>query len=246
MKNNMKHPLVVTICAVLLLATSWQAQALSISLYNANNQQTEINNWINSLGGTTTLVEDFENLAPGWYQSLVTDVGTFNLTNNTLAGTGSSSYLNKVGGAGAFFELRDYDANGRFNTTAGGGQYLDSADITEFSLTLLDDTFNNLFFFMTDPSDVRALTTTTVGAISESVEYREADGSLWFVGIDAGDEFISEILWTATYNGSGYTNDGFGLDDFGTVAAPVPEPSTLILLGAGLVGVGLIRRRKNK
>ncbi len=49
----------------------------------------------------------------------------------------------------------------------------------------------------------------------------------------------------AVYSGSDY----FGLADntiFVGTASAVPEPSTIILLGAGIAGVGLIRRRLKK
>lgn len=251
MNDFIKKRMLLAFSFAFSVVVAGQAQALTISIYSAS-QQTEIDNWIASVGGNAIVIEDFETVQTGWYDHLTTAVGNFTLTDNTLAGTGSTSYATQVGGEGTFFELRDYNADGRVNTTEGGTNYLDTADITELSLDL-NAGFNNLFFYLSDPSDIRAMTTTSAATAgtdtaSEDLNYKLPNGSLWFVGIDAGDEYLANITWSATRNGEGYTNDGFGLDDFSTVnKANVPEPSTALLLATGIIPlIGSRLRRKRK
>ena len=50
-----------------------------------------------------------------------------------------------------------------------------------------------------------------------------------------------------TFNDSGSNEeDGGTPQDFNSVPVPVPEPSTLLLLGSGLIGLGAYVRRKFK
>lgn len=212
--------------------------ALTISAIQSSDTSS-ISDWISGLGGNVVVLEDFENETTGWYESLVTSVGTF--TAGGESGLGATSYnaSNDPDSGEPWFSIRDQAWYGRGNTTTtdNASQYLDSGDITELSLDI-DDNLDiyNLFFFLQDPSDVRARTTVE----SESVEYDFSglsNGSLWFIGIQS-DNVLSSITWSTSNR-----NDGYGLDDFSTVA-PVPEPATMLLLGVGLVGLAGVGRKK--
>ena len=57
----------------------------------------------------------------------------------------------------------------------------------------------------------------------------------------AGFQGISALVITQTVSAAGI---GFGFDDLTLEAVTIPEPGTLALLGIGLLGMGLSRRRK--
>ncbi|MCI5166512.1 MAG: PEP-CTERM sorting domain-containing protein [Candidatus Electrothrix sp. GM3_4] len=231
-KNLAKKSLVPAFASALLILAAGQAQAvLSIN--------------ITAGGGTGpgVMLEDFEDVAAGWYQNLATDVGTFTAVG--APGTGGTSY-NAVDPYGTgpstdpWFQIRDFDDNGRFNTTDPGEKYLDSADITGLSLNL-NPGYDYISFLITDPGDVQGITTlgghTNFSDLFAGIMPPLDNGSIFRVEI-SDNEFALTGLTFAVNN----THDGFGVDDFTTA---VPEPATALLLGAGLLPLmGFLRRKK--
>jgi hypothetical protein len=243
--NKLKFTM-MALALVLVASASAAPFELTISgpFYSVGDAEAARATWAGS--APWFVIENFESYAPNQnigFASLVSPLGTFQVD---PTGSGSNS-----GGTGAN-ELLLLDSSqtrfsGRYNTTPGGSQWLDSNDITNFTLDLTLPT-NSLFFFMTDVEDVGAagqLAITVQNSLTDSVEQifsmsQLGNGATYFVGIRA-EGVIQQLRWI-----NDQRNDGFGLDDFGTLLPEdpiVPEPSTYILLGSALLGAAFFRRR---
>jgi hypothetical protein len=244
-----KSRLTLMVLALVLVASASAATIeLTISgpYYNLAQAEAARAAWAGS--APWFVIENFEGYTASQdtgFASLFSPLGTFQVditgSGSNAAGTGDNEML--------LLDPSQTRFSGRYNTTPGGNQWLDSNDITNFTLDLTLPT-STLFFFMTDVEDVGnashlmiTVQDSTAGSVQQIFSISPLnDGATFFVGIRS-DALIQQLRW---FNEE--RNDGFGLDDFGTLLQQddpvIPEPSTYILLGSALLGAAFLRRHR--
>ncbi len=194
------------------------------------------NAWILSnfgAGDGPEMLESFENVSLGAYNTLSTGAGTFSVMPTSKAGSPTQSSGTKTDQF-TILDNADSPFSGRFDTTSGGNNWLDSNDITKVQLST---TQSVLYFFMTDVNDQGGVLTIKTGdGTSYSFSSNAKNGDVYFVAIQSSGP-IGTVQWLNSSR-----SDGWGVDDFGTVDPPAaaPEPSGLPLAAAGLGLMALI------
>ncbi len=150
------------------------------------------------------------------------------------------------------------DPYGRFNTTDGGNNWLDSNDMAGILWTLssaANTFFEKISFFLTDVDDVGSIKF-NIGVngatpVDMPGNLKLSDGALHLVSMDFTGEDVS-TLNISMINGKG---DGFGFDsaqvnvrgtspDSDNGPSPVPVPAAGLMLFGALGGLVAMRRRR--
>ena len=174
-----------------------------------------------SLTGATVI--DFEDQAMGTYTSITVGDVTFSADNNHLQIDNTYQGYNQ---SGIYLDNGTYSNNGfgslkiefATSTTAFGFTWGMAESWASWQLAAYDSADNLLESY--------ALPSTGPSSAGE------------FYGIAVGDIAYAQLSWNGAY-------DWVAIDDFTYQgSAAVPEPATMLLLGAGLIGLAGFGRKK--
>lgn len=129
------------------------------------------------------------------------------------------------------------------------GLFLNSGDLLEISASGIwsnaPPSYNLIFGPNGNPYENIALTYPGEGYPVAALMGKIGGSNYFFVGRDYSNAVINSGILYLGFNDTDYGNN-WGTVNADVIISPIPEPSSLILLGFSLLGVGIIRRKKGK
>lgn len=204
-------------------------------------------NFLDQLDSSKT--EDFEDGYSHNQNSPSTPVGDFVRGPDAVDGDGNAC-TDQCEEPNVFDETKDVSDSGRYDVTGESSDfYLDSNDVTQVEWQVDASlggaaSANSLGFFLTDPGDEGATFEISTADETEifNIGPSQENGELFYISAISND---GPITGASVFfeNQDDTQADGFGIDN---ATVGVPTPGTLAMLGTGLLGFGLIGRRRGR
>jgi hypothetical protein len=176
--------------------------------------------WEAAVGGSF-LEEDFTGFNGVSYEFAPVDVGDFDVS---VAGSTFGSSFHNIGPA-----IVPNDVNGTAQINAATGDVGGTTLSFDFPITAFGGFWDGV-------SDDR-VTSFNVGGTILAIPHIEIEEGSGFFGFVSNEAFTAELLFLSSGEA-----DGFAIDN--VVYQMVPEPSTFLLAGLGLLGIAFRRRSR--